>query len=262
MFNKDGLSENININTYGAELEDFSSKDSSYLDTWVFHKIENFFLKAATDSNTQIKLNQKGNIFFLHLLGCDTNGHTNKPESLEYKQNVNIVDDGIKRIVALIEAYYNNDGKTAFLFTADHGMTDWGSHGTGMDDETFTPFVAWGAGIKSSNDETDKDIYELMKDFDVLSRSKYKVDVKQADVTPLISILLGNNIPTNSVGMLPYNVLDLHPKQLSQALKIQFDQLLAQYTKLLEDHESFHLAQVYHQRFTEMSRKEFEILFK
>ena len=43
--------------------------------------------------------------------------------------------------------YYRDDGRTVFLFTSDHGMTDWGSHGTGMDEETVTPFVAWGSGI-------------------------------------------------------------------------------------------------------------------
>jgi hypothetical protein len=44
--------------------------------------------------------------------------------------------------------YYRGDGRTVYVYTSDHGMTDWGSHGTGMDEETVTPFVAWGAGIR------------------------------------------------------------------------------------------------------------------
>ena len=44
--------------------------------------------------------------------------------------------------------------------------------------------------------------------------SIYKVDVGQADLAPLMSIVGGNNIPTNSVGMLPFSLLDLHPKQV------------------------------------------------
>lgn len=36
-----------------------------------------------------------------------------------------------------------------FLIYFISGMTDWGSHGSGDDSERLTPFVAWGAGIKS-----------------------------------------------------------------------------------------------------------------
>ena len=44
----------------------------------------------------------------------------------EYYRNIRIVDAGIKNISEMIEKYYNNDDKTAFLVTADHGMTNWG----------------------------------------------------------------------------------------------------------------------------------------
>lgn len=44
----------------------------------------------------------------------------------EYKDNIKIVDAGIKEIVSMFKHFYGNDGKTAFVFTADHGMTDWG----------------------------------------------------------------------------------------------------------------------------------------
>lgn len=44
----------------------------------------------------------------------------------EYKDNVKKVDEGVKEMVTLIEDFYGNDDKTAFIFTSDHGMTDWG----------------------------------------------------------------------------------------------------------------------------------------
>ncbi|KAF6303114.1 phosphatidylinositol glycan anchor biosynthesis class N [Rhinolophus ferrumequinum] len=87
-------------------------------------------------------------VFFLHLLGIDTNGHAHRPSSREYKDNIKLVDEGIKEIVSLLKEFYGNDEKTAFVLTSDHGMTDWGSHGAGHPSETFTPFVTWGAGIK------------------------------------------------------------------------------------------------------------------
>lgn len=40
--------------------------------------------------------------------------------------NIKIVDEGVKEIVSTLKDFYGNDGKTAFIFTADHGMTDWG----------------------------------------------------------------------------------------------------------------------------------------
>ena len=36
------------------------------------------------------------------LLGCDTNGHTNKPASQQYRKNIRLVDEGVDRIVQAI----------------------------------------------------------------------------------------------------------------------------------------------------------------
>lgn len=64
-------------------------------------------------------------------------------------ENIVIVDDIVKRISHLLSEFYDNDNKTAFIFTSDHGMTDWGSHGSGDDSERITPFLLWGSGISS-----------------------------------------------------------------------------------------------------------------
>lgn len=65
-------------------------------------------------------------ILFLHLLGIDTNGHAHKPYSKEYLENIALVDAGIKEIVGVLEDAFDHDGKTAYVLTSDHGMTDWG----------------------------------------------------------------------------------------------------------------------------------------
>lgn len=70
-----------------------------------------------------------------------------------------------------------SDNKTAFIFTADHGMTNWGSHGSGSTDETNVPVLAWGAGVSSGQ----------------------KGIINQNDLAPFISALIGINIPTNSL---------------------------------------------------------------
>ena len=72
--------------------------------------MENFFKSALDDPDLQLKLREDGNIFFLHLLGCDTNGHVHKPHSAHYRDNINTVDEGV-RIVPQIdpsEKLYNH----------------------------------------------------------------------------------------------------------------------------------------------------------
>jgi len=44
----------------------------------------------------------------------------------EYKENVRVVDAGIKKVEEMVEEFFQHDDKTAYIFTADHGMTDWG----------------------------------------------------------------------------------------------------------------------------------------
>uniref|UniRef100_A0A8C2TY04 GPI ethanolamine phosphate transferase 1 n=1 Tax=Coturnix japonica TaxID=93934 RepID=A0A8C2TY04_COTJA len=63
------------------------------------------------------------------------------------RENIRKVDEGVKEVVSVLESFYGNDGKTAYILTSDHGMTDWGSHGAGHPSETLTPLIAWGAGV-------------------------------------------------------------------------------------------------------------------
>nr|ACO15442.1 GPI ethanolamine phosphate transferase 1 [Caligus clemensi] len=192
MFSKG--TDKMNIMTYSQEFEDFSAKDLSKLDTWVFERALGLLQKASDlehhDHDLQMNLRQGGVIFFLHLLGSDTNGHAHRPKSKEYINNIQVVDKGIEELYHAIQKYWRRDGRSAFIFTSDHGMTDWGSHGSGSDDETRTPIAVWGSGILNSTDP---------------------INISQADVTPLISTLLGINFPGNSEGRLPSQLLNIHP---------------------------------------------------
>ena len=44
----------------------------------------------------------------------------------DYLENIKLVDAGIKEMMELIEDFYDKDGKTAYVMSSDHGMTDWG----------------------------------------------------------------------------------------------------------------------------------------
>ena len=118
----------------------------------------------------------------------------------------------------LIEDFYG-DGKTAFVFTADHGMSDWGSHGDGHPDNTRTPLIVWGSGVakpvisvpnKAAGHE---DGFSADWGLDHVQRN----DVDQADIAALMAYLAGTNFPVNSVGKLPLAYVAGEPKEKAEA---------------------------------------------
>ncbi|RCN33881.1 phosphatidylinositolglycan class [Ancylostoma caninum] len=195
---------------YDESDEDFASNEAYKLDEWVFDHVEAFFEEAKNNTELWQSLSAGRNIFFLHLLGLDTNGHGNKPHSKEYIENIAVVDRGIERMQFVFDDFFH-DQSTAWIFTADHGMTDWGSHGAGSDEEVLTPFIAWGAGVQKGG-----------------ARST----ISQVDLTPLCAALLGVAVPVNSMGVLPLHVLDVSPKYLFRSAFSNFLQLKEQFMAL------------------------------
>jgi phosphatidylinositol glycan class N len=145
--------------TYSSDWQDFLAANSSVLDTWVYDRFE----KLVQDKNLPPDENS---LIFLHLLGIDNTGHATKPHSRylpssslvitflkykllnrkkiiilkhnmmiierEYKDGMRIVDDIVSKVETNIAHYYR-DSKTLFVFTADHGMTDWGTYSVKFD---------------------------------------------------------------------------------------------------------------------------------
>ncbi|XP_053570598.1 GPI ethanolamine phosphate transferase 1 [Bombina bombina] len=228
MFAKGASGDHVFTHCYSAESEDFATADAAKLDTWVFEQTK-AFINSAHNNHTLFKqLHEEKIVFFLHLLGLDTNGHAHRPGSREYKENLKIVDHGIKEMVALIEEFYGNDEKTAFIFTSDHGMTDWGSHGAGHPSETLTPLVAWGAGVHSPrkiHGQHPEDQFSKKWKLEDLKR----IDVNQADVAPLMTSLIGVSFPLNSVGILPVEYLNNSNLFIAESLHTNALQILEQF---------------------------------
>lgn len=98
------------------------------------------------------------------------------------------------------------DDKTAFVFTSDHGMSKLGNHGDGEPDNTRTPLVVWGSGVRSpravgdsrgrsvSQEKGDQDqewrLEERAKDQYFRGWGEldevWREDVEQGDITPLM----------------------------------------------------------------------------
>lgn len=108
------------IDSYDHEL-DFSGSVKTYmLDTWVFNRT-----KLLLDRKREEMQNQKRLVFFLHLLGLDSAGHIYKPGTPDFYENLHITDKGVRDIYEYFENTFPG-GKTAYVLTSDHGMTDFG----------------------------------------------------------------------------------------------------------------------------------------
>ncbi|CAI7602042.1 unnamed protein product [Penicillium manginii] len=229
MFKEGAEPGRVDADSYGEELEDFNA-DATYLDTWVFDKVHELFESAKTDPELDRKLRQDKLVFFLHLLGLDTTGHGYRPYSKEYLHNIKVVDRGVQAVTKLVEDFYGDD-KTSFIFTADHGMSDLGSHGDGHPDNTRTPLVAWGSGVAKPVTSTmgiasgHQDGFSSDWGFDHVQRN----DVEQADVAALMAYLVGVDYPVNSVGQLPLNYLDASPKEKALAALANTQGILEMY---------------------------------
>uniref|UniRef100_A0A3Q3LJZ6 GPI ethanolamine phosphate transferase 1 n=1 Tax=Labrus bergylta TaxID=56723 RepID=A0A3Q3LJZ6_9LABR len=229
MFSKGASGDHMYTHTYPAGEEDFASTDASRLDTWVFTQVKTFFESAKSNSSLKASLLKDRNVFFLHLLGIDTNGHAHRPMSKEYLDNIALVDTGVAEMVSIIEEFFDNDGRTSYVFTSDHGMTNWGSHGAGHPSETLTPLVAWGAGVNSAHKVTEPQPYDdgYLQEWNL--QHTRRVDVNQADIAPLMASLIGVPFPLNSVGVLPLLYLNNSDQFKAESMYTNAIQILEQF---------------------------------
>ena len=173
----------VDIWSYSHEMEDFST-DATHLDIYVLERLGELFKNASTSPALRETLAQDGNVFFLHLLSLDSTGHSYRPHGMEYHRAIRVADYVVEKAVESIDKYFARDERTAFVFTADHGMSSIGNHGGGEPDNTRTPLVVWGAGVSQEADRGEEDGH------DEYSRGwglkGVRRDVQQLDVAPLM----------------------------------------------------------------------------
>ncbi|BGP04992.1 Glycosyl phosphatidyl inositol anchor synthesis [Rhodotorula toruloides] len=211
--------------SYDEDAEDFTS-DAVHLDLWVLDQLPSLLQNASFNPALKAKLDAPGVVFFEHLLGLDTTGHSYRPHGPEYHRNIRVVDYVVSRTVELLSEYYGDDGETAFVFTADHGMSSLGNHGDGHPDNTRTPLVVWGKGVRRREyweEPTRHDEYSASWGLKGVRR-----DVEQADIAVLMAVLAGVPIPANSAGRLPLEYLDASPSFRARAAFANAQQLLAE----------------------------------
>ena len=228
IFKKRGEDTRIWTDSYGTDMVDFGIRDARDQDKWSFDRLEKLLEESKQDANLERKLKSDKVVFFLHLLGHDTNGHAYGPQSKEYAENTRYIDERVKALEAKFGEFYG-DEETAWVFTADHGMTDGRSHGDGDPQNTMTPLIVWGAGVR----KPEYILENVPNGHDEYSRgwgmAATRVDVNQADLCPLMAALLGIPIPVNSEGVLPVGYLALTSQEKDRMMLWNLRQLNENY---------------------------------
>eukprot|EP01105_Mastigella_eilhardi_P021110 TRINITY_DN5080_c0_g1_i1.p1 TRINITY_DN5080_c0_g1~~TRINITY_DN5080_c0_g1_i1.p1 ORF type:complete len:1020 (+),score=190.71 TRINITY_DN5080_c0_g1_i1:334-3060(+) len=223
----------VTVLAYPPNYIDFA-KDALIQDTWVRDTLQRDVFGGSTYSAL---LDQPRNVFFLHFLATDTIGHAFKPRSPQYQGHVSVLDHIVFDVYSLFERVFN-DSSTAYLFTADHGMSDKGSHGDGEPANTRTPYVTWGAGVRHPipPDAPDcKHVADSPASWHVDHLCRH--DVQQADLAALMASLSGIPFPMNGVGVVPVGILSIDEGRKTEALLNNARQMFAQYTKKHDEKE-------------------------
>uniref|UniRef100_A0A674E8J1 GPI ethanolamine phosphate transferase 1 n=1 Tax=Salmo trutta TaxID=8032 RepID=A0A674E8J1_SALTR len=233
MFAKGASGDHVYTYTYPAEREDFASTDASRLDTWVFDEVKSFLQSARENSSLMSSLQKDQNVFFLHLLGIDTNGHAHRPMSQEYLENIRLVDSGVKELVSMVEDIFDNDGRTAYVFTSDHGMTNWGSHGAGHPSETLTPLLVWGAGVHTAQRVTEPQKYSdgYLQEWQL--EGLRRVDVNQG-VLPLQYLNNSDQFKAESMYSNAIQILEQFKVKMAQKKETTLSFLFTPYQSLMD----------------------------
>ena len=95
------------------------------MDEWSFEQFQSLLNGSNDDLEVKQLLLKDNLVIFLHLLGCDSNGHAHQPFSSIYLNNVKVVDNIAERVYNLVESYFK-DNQTSYIFTTNHGMSDKG----------------------------------------------------------------------------------------------------------------------------------------
>jgi len=160
----------------------FNLKDSS-----VDKKSIQFLKSKISDNNFDF--------FLAHLLSIDHMAHAYGLSDLRVAEQIQANDQLIMDIIDTI------DDKTTLIILGDHGSRFSGVHGGGSEDETNTAIVAYNK--KGFQKYHQKGLSHVMRSINETTHS-----VKQQDIAPTVSMLLGLPIPFSNMGQI---ISDFYP---------------------------------------------------
>ncbi|KMS94372.1 hypothetical protein BVRB_022070, partial [Beta vulgaris subsp. vulgaris] len=120
----------------------------------------------------------KFDLLIAHFLGVDHVGHRFYANHPTMKDKLRQLNDVLEDLVSAI------DENTILFVLGDHGMTTEGNHGGTTKQETETALFA----------------YSKQKIFPTGNETHFHPHIKQVDLVPTLSLLLGSSIPYSSLG--------------------------------------------------------------
>lgn len=153
-------------------------------------------------------------VMILHYLGLDHIGHV-------YGPNSKLIPKKLAEMDAVVQNLYENTQKwkekSAIFVTGDHGMKDTGGHGGSSFPETNVPLI-------------------------VLKKTCSGGFIQQVDVAPSLSVLLGVDIPSGTVGHIITGFLEMLPIDFQNYLLLYNALVLNcdEYQEVLNEAKQFH----------------------
>ena len=127
------------------------------------------------------------NVMAVHFSGPDKVGHTWGANSPEYRTKITAVDLQVAELLDLIPSQWS------VIITADHGMTDMGTHG--------------------SSEEITRDVAAIISGPNIVAKSESSGH--QRDLSAIVPVILGLPFPVQLHGRIPLDILDYSDSEKS-----------------------------------------------
>lgn len=201
---------NVQIKTFPMEY--YRNKSPADLDRWVLAQFEDMLESAKYDAALEERLRSPGNVFLLHLGGVDTSGHHHGALSGEYLETTWHLDTVIDRVEKRVSDFFGASD-TLFIFTADHGFPNRGSHDLGGYETTHCPFITWGPSSLES----------------VQDRAECSMEIMGRQVGIYASSLLGLSTAANNIVPFPFEAMNLNSPQMNKIALANYGQLVNEF---------------------------------
>ncbi|CAH1403075.1 unnamed protein product [Nezara viridula] len=154
-------------------------------DEWVFETWYHLLSKSIFN-------NEEANMFFFYLNGFDLASQLDGPLSYRALKELKYIFDSLEVVYSNTEKFFP-DSKTSYIVTSDYGFVEGDEDAENSLNESMVPLITWGAGLAGTNQITAEDASRLIR----------KGHVRQVDLAPFISYLIGTEIPFNNFGDAP-----------------------------------------------------------
>ncbi|KAG0226335.1 major facilitator super transporter protein [Mortierella sp. GBA43] len=178
-----------------------------------------------------------------HYLGLDHVGHSGGPKSALMKPKQAemdaIAEDIYRRLVEGDSRASDQELPTLFILCGDHGMNEVGNHGGSSKSETSTAFLFMSSQFEHQTAQAGiQAMVDPHRHIHDQEGYQYYKTVRQVDLVPTLSLLMGLPIPKNNVGKLIPELFYSHTEfEKLRALQVNTHQVAGVLKNMWSDFE-------------------------